>query len=141
MLKFLFVASLLVAVALAQTESLTSAEEKEELERIQNESAQYSFNNKINDQINDGQIEREETREGTKVTGSYSYSDGFVKRTVHYEADENGYRVVKEDTQPIGEGPEFNPEGKADVEGSLIGSYSIKLDNDGDKKHYKDVRA
>ncbi|XP_068147925.1 cuticle protein 7-like [Drosophila tropicalis] len=138
MLKFLFVASLLVAVALAQTESPTSAEE---IERYQNENAKYSFENKIEDQINGGQITREETRDGSKVTGSYSYSDGFVKRTVHYEADENGYRVVKEDTQPIGEGPQFNPEGQADVQGSLIGSYSIKLDQDGDKKHYKDIRA
>ena len=29
-----------------------------------------------------------------QVTGSYSYSDGFYRRTVNYEADENGYRVV-----------------------------------------------
>jgi hypothetical protein len=30
-----------------------------------------------------------------KVNGSYSYSDGFVLRTVEYQADENGYRVIK----------------------------------------------
>lgn len=30
-----------------------------------------------------------------QVTGSYSYSDGFVLRTVEYKADQNGYRVVK----------------------------------------------
>ncbi|XP_023030811.1 larval cuticle protein A3A-like [Drosophila tropicalis] len=137
MFKFALIASLLVVVALAAP--LTP--EEEELERKQNESAQYNFNSEIIDDINDGMIAREETRDGHKVKGSYSYSDGFVKRTVHYEADENGYRVVKEDTQEIGEGPRFNPEGQADVQGSLIGSYSIKLDRDDDEKHYKDVRA
>lgn len=38
---------------------------------------------------------RSETREGTALTGMFSYSDGFFKRTVHYRADENGYRVTK----------------------------------------------
>lgn len=117
------------------------AEERAELERIQNESAQYSFNAHVEDKINDNMIAREETRDGTKVSGMYSYSDGFVMRTVYYEADENGYRVVKEDTQEIGDGPQFNPEGQADVEGSLIGKYSIKLDQDKEDPHYKDVRA
>lgn len=116
-------------------------EDRAELERIQNESAQYSFNSHIDDQINDGTIQREETRDGTKVTGMYSYSDGFVMRTVHYEADENGYRVVKEETQDIGDGPQFNANGQADVQGSLIGKYSIKLDQDDTEKHYKDARA
>ena len=78
---------------------------------------------------------------GSKVSGMYSYSDGFVMRTVYYEADENGYRVIKEDKQDIGEGPQFNPQGQADVQGSLIGQYSIKLDNTGDEKHYKDIHA
>jgi len=41
----------------------------------------------------------------------------------------------------IGEGPVFNPNGQADVEGSLIGKYSIKLDKEDDEKHYKDIRA
>lgn len=80
-------------------------------------------------------------RDGTKVSGTYSYTDGFVRRTVHYEADENGYRVVKDDMEVIGEGPVFNPNGQADVEGSLIGKYSIKLDKEDDEKHYKDIRA
>ena len=71
----------------------------------------------------------------------YSYSDGFVRRTVHYEADENGYRVVKEDTENIGDGPQFNADGQADVQGSLIGQYSIKLDKNDAEKHYKDIRA
>ena len=43
------------------------AEEKAELERIQNESAQYSYGSNIEDNINDGAIQREETRDGTKV--------------------------------------------------------------------------
>lgn len=86
-------------------------------------------------------IAREETRDGTKVSGMYSYSDGFVMRTVFYEADENGYRVVKEDTQDIGDGPQYNPQGQADIEGSLIGKYSIKLDTDKEDPHYKDIRA
>lgn len=113
-------------------------EEKEELERAQNESAQYAFNSKVEDQINDGMIEREEQREGTKVKGSYAYSDGYVMRKVYYEADENGYRVVKEETHEIGDGPQFNSEGQADVEGSLIGRYSIKLDKS-PEMHYKDA--
>lgn len=115
-------------------------DEELELERQQNENAQYSFSSTINDDINDGSMDREETRDGKKVTGKYSYSDGFVRRTVHYEADENGYRVVKEDMEVIGDGPQFNPEGQADVAGSLIGQYSIKLDNSDTKQHYKDIR-
>lgn len=117
------------------------AEERAELERVQNESAQYSFNSHVEDKINDNMIAREETRDGTKVSGMYSYSDGFVMRTVYYEADEEGYRVVKEETQEIGDGPQYNPEGQADVEGSLIGKYSIKLDTDKEEPHYKDIRA
>ncbi|XP_043070930.1 cuticle protein 21 isoform X2 [Drosophila grimshawi] len=112
---------------------------KLEIEQEQNQNAQYSFSSKIDDKINDGQIQREETRDGTKVTGSYSYSDGFVFRTVYYEADENGYRVVKEEKQEIGNGPVFNDNGQADVEGSLIGKYSIKLDKTDDEKHYKEA--
>lgn len=111
------------------------------MEEEQNKNAQYTFGSKVNDGINDGQIEREETRDGTKVAGSYSYRDGYVQRTVHYEADENGYRVVKEDMQVIGEGPVFDSNGQADVQGSLIGKYSIKLDQDDSEKHYKDIRA
>ncbi|KAI9590427.1 uncharacterized protein LOC119644686 [Glossina fuscipes] len=143
MFKYALIACLLSAVAIALPIDRDEADEldKAELERIQNENAQYSFNSRIEDQINDGSIQREETRDGTKVTGMYSYSDGFVMRTVYYEADENGYRVVKEDTQDIGDGPQFNAEGQADVEGSLIGKYSIKLDKDDQEKHYKDIHA
>ncbi|XP_073833436.1 cuticular protein 51A [Musca autumnalis] len=138
MFKFVLISCLLVAAIAMPIEQ---DEDKAELERIQNESAQYSFNSHIDDQINDGTIAREETRDGTKVTGMYSYSDGFVMRTVHYEADENGYRVVKEETQDIGDGPQFNADGQADVQGSLIGRYSIKLDESEQEKHYKEVHA
>lgn len=109
------------------------------MEKEQNASAQYEFSSSVKDKINDGMIEREEQREGTKVKGSYAYSDGYVMRKVYYEADENGYRVVKEETQEIGNGPEFNSEGQADVEGSLIGRYSIKLDKS-PEMHYKDAQ-
>lgn len=72
--------------------------DKEELRRINEEqakSAHYSFDSSINDSINDQAISRAETRDGLLLKGMYSYSDGFFKRTVFYEADENGYRVVK----------------------------------------------
>lgn len=37
----------------------------------------------------------------------------------------------REDIQPInnGDGPQYNPEGKADVTSSLAGSYSITADD------------
>jgi len=43
----------------------------------------------------DGEHIRSETREGLKTVGSYAYSDGYIRRTVEYVADENGYRVTK----------------------------------------------
>ena len=30
-----------------------------------------------------------------QVSGSYTYSDGYYRRTISYIADEDGYRVVK----------------------------------------------
>lgn len=33
--------------------------------------------------------------DGLNLRGMYSYSDGFFRRTVHYAADEGGYRVTK----------------------------------------------
>ncbi len=57
--------------------------------------ASYHFGSHVRDGIKGGQLHREETRNGHKVSGSYSYSDGFVLRMVEYEADENGYRVLK----------------------------------------------
>lgn len=57
-------------------------------------SAKYSFASAVDDGIQDQSHIRQETRDGLKVTGTYAYSDGYFKRTVNYEADENGYRVV-----------------------------------------------
>lgn len=64
-------------------------------EREQAQNAHYSFETMVNDSINDNAISRQETRNGLALKGMYSYSDGFFKRTIHYEADENGYRVVR----------------------------------------------
>ncbi|XP_017150694.1 uncharacterized protein LOC108160922 [Drosophila miranda] len=140
MFKFVLIASLLATVVLSAPID-QDEEDRLELERQQNENAQYSFSSNIDDQINDNQIKRTEARDGGTVTGSYSYTDGFVKRTVHYIADKDGYRVTKDEMQDIGDGPQFNPDGQADVEGSLIGKYSIKLDKSDEDKHYKDIRA
>ena len=43
--------------------------------------------------------------------------------------------------EEIGEGPVFNPNGQADVSGSQIGQYSIKLDQSDNEKHYKEVKS
>ncbi|XP_050098234.1 uncharacterized protein LOC126579053 [Anopheles aquasalis] len=106
-----------------------SGESEETLEQIQAKSAQYAYNTSVNDTINDHSIQRKEERNGLSLKGYYSYSDGFFKRTVHYEADDKGYRVVKELSVPIGNGPQVDPNGKADVSSSLTGSYSITADD------------
>lgn len=54
----------------------------------------YQFSSDVEDHINDLTQQRSETRDGLLVKGSYSYSDGYYRRTVNYEADENGYRVT-----------------------------------------------
>lgn len=36
---------------------------------------------------------------------------------------------IREEIEPIGDGPRFNPDGKADVSTSLTGSYSITTDD------------
>ncbi|XP_049290103.1 uncharacterized protein LOC125767506 [Anopheles funestus] len=102
---------------------------EESLEKIQAKSAQYAYDTSVNDTINDHTIMRKEERNGLSLKGMYSYSDGFFKRTVHYEADDKGYRVVKELNIPIGNGPQIDPNGKADVSSSLTGSYSITADD------------
>jgi hypothetical protein len=111
---------------LITTEPATS----EELEE-QNQNAHYNFKTSVLDTINDHEHVRQEVREGLALKGMYSYSDGFFRRTVHYEADEGGYRVTKEEIQPIGngEGPKFNPNGQADVRSSLTGDYKITVDD------------
>lgn len=107
------------------TESLTS----EELEE-QAKSAHYNFGTSVHDTINDHEHVRHEERDGLLLKGMYSYSDGFFRRTVHYEADEGGYRVTKEEIQPItGDGPKFNPRGQAEVKSTLAGDYSITVDD------------
>ncbi|KAF5286196.1 hypothetical protein FQA39_LY16366 [Lamprigera yunnana] len=96
--------------------------------REQAANAKYSFTSQIDDSINGNQHEREEERDGLAVKGKYSYSDGYVKRTVFYEADENGYRVVKEEEEPLGNGPQIDPNGHADVRSFVAGNalqYSI----------------
>ncbi|EDS31648.1 conserved hypothetical protein [Culex quinquefasciatus] len=102
---------------------------EETLEEIQAKSAQYSYDSSIDDSIMDQKITRQETREGLALKGMYAYSDGFYKREVHYVADEKGYRVVKEISIPIGDGPQVDPNGKADVSSSLSGKYSITADD------------
>ncbi|XP_035789674.1 uncharacterized protein LOC118465479 [Anopheles albimanus] len=114
----------------AETANQQQSEESEEtLEQIQAKSAQYAYDTSVNDTINDHSIQRKEERNGLSLKGYYSYSDGFFKRTVHYEADDKGYRVVKELSIPIGNGPQVDPNGKADVSSSLTGSYSITADD------------
>lgn len=56
--------------------------------------AKYHFASDVQDGISDLTQQREEVRDGLKVTGFYSYSDGHHKRKITYEADENGYRVI-----------------------------------------------
>lgn len=70
-------------------------EDEAALFRKQAEEAKYSFESSIDDGINGHQHTRTEVRDGLKVVGMYSYSDGFFKRTVHYEADDKGYRITK----------------------------------------------
>lgn len=139
------------------TEPSVEDEEARLYREEQARNAHYSFGSSIDDTINDHSIHRQETRNGLALKGMYSYSDGFYKRTIHYEADENGYRVVKwvaqlsqhflysddqlnclwfhvlrEEIEPIGEGPQYNPDGRADVATSLHGSqmkYTITADD------------
>jgi len=98
----------------------------------QAKSAKYAFASAVDDGIMDQSQVRQEVRDGLKVKGSYSYSDGFYKRTIKYEADEGGYRVVGEETEPIGAGPQVDLlNGKADVHTQVDGfntQYSISAD-------------
>jgi hypothetical protein len=71
----------------------------EELQRLADQeaarNARYYFSSDVEDQINDLTQHRDELRDGLKVRGSFSYSDGFLRRQVSYEADENGYRIIR----------------------------------------------
>jgi hypothetical protein len=73
----------------------TTLSPEEELFQKQARNAKYSFNSAIKDNIMDNTQIRQEMRNGLELSGFYSYSDGFYKRTVHYKADEHGYRVTK----------------------------------------------
>lgn len=97
----------------------------------------------MHDTINDHEHVRQEVREGLALKGMYSYSDGYFRRTVYYEADEGGYRVVKEDIQPIGdgEGPKFHPEGQAAVKSTLTGDYTITADDFKLNKQQEEIRG
>lgn len=112
---------------------LSAAELELSEEELQNQakSAYYKFGTSVRDTINDHEHVRQEVREGLAVTGMYSYSDGFFRRTVYYTADEGGYRVTNEEIEPIGngEGPKFNPKGQADIKSSLSGNYAITVDD------------
>merc|ERR1711934_439303 len=79
--------------------------------------------------FNVDEITTSEQRDGLKLTGEYSYSDGFFKRTVAYVADENGYRVTKMISEPIGDGPVTNKLGRAVVQMLVSGvetEYAIQ---------------
>lgn len=100
---FVFCLVLVAATAIPLGAETTESNEKlllnkkllSEAEKYQNEHAKYQFASKIDDKINDLTNERNEVRNGLAVEGSYSYSDGYTKRTVFYVADEKGYRVTK----------------------------------------------
>jgi hypothetical protein len=77
-------------------ESKQSVRELQRLADLQAaQNARYFFSSDVQDQINDLTQHRDELRDGLKVRGSFSYSDGFLRRHVSYEADENGYRIIR----------------------------------------------
>lgn len=125
-----------------EEERLAREEQERLIREEQAKSAHYTFDTKIDDKINDHTIQRQETRDGLALKGMYSYSDGFFKRTVHYEADENGYRVVREDVQPIGDGPQFDPNGTAEIQTNSHNNnlrYSITADDFVREKHNRSI--
>jgi hypothetical protein len=73
----------------------TTLSPEEELFQNQAKNAKYSFDSAVTDNIMDNTQIRQEKRDGLQLSGLYSYSDGFYKRTVHYKADEHGYQVTK----------------------------------------------
>ncbi|CAG0887287.1 unnamed protein product [Cyprideis torosa] len=77
-------------------------EPEEEVEEVTTPPKPYSFQYKVDDRIEDLTQARYEVRsDDGKVEGVYSYSDGNNQRTVHYVADEGGFRIVKEDVKPL----------------------------------------
>ncbi|XP_071448262.1 uncharacterized protein [Hetaerina americana] len=109
-------------------EELEAKRELEEVLHEQARNAHYHFSSTVEDGLNDQTVSRKETRDGLLTKGSYSYSDGFFLRTVHYEADENGYRVISQEIQSIGDGPQPDPNGTAHVAnefGNARNEYAI----------------
>ncbi|XP_040565587.1 uncharacterized protein Cpr51A [Lepeophtheirus salmonis] len=98
------------------------------------DSSNYNFGFSIIDGINDASIERTETRENNKVTGAYSYTDGYIKQTVVYVADEFGFRVIDMNTEEIGDGPIRNESGTAIVQSYIDGvetNYAVRAEPQG----------
>ncbi|KAI4454889.1 cuticle protein [Holotrichia oblita] len=90
--------------------------------------SRYAFESDVEDHINDLTMKRFEERDGLNVRGAYEYSDGYLKRTVHYIADENGFRIVKEESEPL-PGPKIDLNGVASVTNKAHGTeltYSVK---------------
>ncbi|CAG9770841.1 unnamed protein product [Ceutorhynchus assimilis] len=108
------------------------SQEIDEVEsRKQAEDAKYQFASAVDDGISGNLLQREEVRDGLAVRGKYSFSDGYFKRTVHYEADDRGYRVIKEEVDTL-DGPHTNPNGRAKVSSYLDGNsanYEITKDD------------
>ncbi|KAL1502401.1 hypothetical protein ABEB36_007547 [Hypothenemus hampei] len=107
---------------------VTENSNTEELEKQQNIAAKYEFSSDIEDHISDLTHQRAEQRNGLTVKGVYSYSDGHYKRTVHYEADENGYRIVGTEAVPL-DGPHVDLTGTASVQTEFNGkglAYKIQ---------------
>ena len=61
----------------------------------QGRDGQYSFGYRVQDEIKDNYMERQEERKDGVVRGHYAYSDGYFHRSVTYIADENGFRVTE----------------------------------------------
>ncbi|XP_048507560.1 uncharacterized protein LOC125500146 [Athalia rosae] len=102
--------------------------------RLEQEAANavYTFASSIVDGIMDNNQNRTETRDGLNLKGSYSYSDGYFRRTVNYVAGTGGFRVVSEVVEELGDGPKLNPLGRADVRTYISGQgleYSITKDD------------
>ncbi|XP_067006822.2 uncharacterized protein Cpr51A [Anabrus simplex] len=121
----LFLMAVAVSGAVVNPDKL---EELRKMEAEQNANAHYTFQTDVNDHISDLTQHRQETREGLSLKGSFGYSDGFLRRVVIYEADENGYRVLSDKTEQL-PGPQANPNGIASVHTLISGSelnYSIQ---------------
>jgi hypothetical protein len=96
---FQLVSAAVVVLAWSLPRSDERKQSAQELQRLADleaaRNAHYYFSSDVQDQINDLTQHRDELRDGLKVRGSFSYSDGFLRRHVSYEADENGYRIIR----------------------------------------------